>query len=367
MTGWKTRAAALVDQLAAAGELVDPAWQATMRDVPRHLFLPGHSLADAYADEAVVTQYRSATDLCGGDVPLPSSSASAPGAVAVMLDRLDVTDGMRVLEIGTGTGYNAALLCHRLGDTHVYSVDIDPALVSEAGRALEAAGHRPALAARDGYAGWAEEAPFDRIIATCAITHVPPAWIHQLTDSGRIVAPLSDEGALTIFDKTAPDEVTGRFDPYQVWFMPLRAQVDNPLAEGRPLAYAGPGMAHEGTTDLDPASIADAQPNLRLFLRLHLPGLRIGWTDGPQGRSVTLTTPHGTAHTALAPTEPGVWLTIQRGQRLWDTAEHALRRWTALDKPARTRYGISALDHVDRQYVWLDHPDSAHSWPLPDL
>jgi SAM-dependent methyltransferase len=84
-------------------------------------------------------------------VELPTSSASAPAVVAVMLDRLDVRDGMRVLEIGTGTGYNAALMAHRIGGEHVYSIDIDPTLVAAARQALHGVGLHPTLVAADGY------------------------------------------------------------------------------------------------------------------------------------------------------------------------------------------------------------------------
>src|SRR5262249_35234261 len=180
----------LVDRLVAAEELADPAWREAFLAVPRHLFVPGHDLTEAYADEALVTQTRTAHADGGSSVELPTSSASAPSVVAAMLDRLNVSDGMRVLEIGTGTGYNPALLAHRLGGDRVSSVDLDPDLIDAAERAIVSAGYRVRLHAGDGYEGLAEAAPFDRIIATCAITHVPPRWIHQLTPGGRIVAPL---------------------------------------------------------------------------------------------------------------------------------------------------------------------------------
>lgn len=96
----------------------------------RHIFVPDHSLADTYSQTALVTQWRTVDELGN---KRPTSSASAPGVVAAMLERLNVQDHHRVLEIGTGTGYNAALLCHRLGSTHVYSNDIDPALIGQAG------------------------------------------------------------------------------------------------------------------------------------------------------------------------------------------------------------------------------------------
>ena len=109
-------------------------------DTPRHVFVPGHPLAEAYAQDVIVTQWRAADDLGS---KRPTSSLSAPAAVVVMLERLDVHQGHRVLEIGTGTGYNAALLCHRLGAANVCSIDIDSELVDSARLALAAAGHHP--------------------------------------------------------------------------------------------------------------------------------------------------------------------------------------------------------------------------------
>lgn len=111
-----------------------------------------------------------------------------------MLDRLGVRTGHRVLEIGTGTGYHAALLSHRLGDTNVYSIDIDPDLFEAVRPALDQLGYRPVLRAGDGYEGLPDGAPYAGIVATCAIDHVPPAWIRQFKRGGRIVAPLAGPG-----------------------------------------------------------------------------------------------------------------------------------------------------------------------------
>jgi protein-L-isoaspartate(D-aspartate) O-methyltransferase len=356
----------LVDRLVAAGELADPAWRAAFLAVPRHLFVPEHDRAAAYTDEPVVTQTRPAHTAGGGSLDMPTSSASAPSVVAVMLDRLAVGDGMRVLEIGTGTGYNAALLAHRLGDNQVYSVDLDPDLIATAGAAMASVGRRAHLVATDGYAGLPDVGPFDRIIATCAITHVPPPWIDQLAPGGRIVAPLLAEGwPLAVLDKTGDDEVTGRIDACQAAFMPLRREVDNPLSAGRTLGHPGTGIGQWGTTDFDPATIAEAEPDLRWFLALHTPGLVSGAVDSDRRSAVTLISPDGYAEASTTPGEDGRWEVIQRGRRLWDTAEHAMRDWIHIGKPDRTRYGISALDDADRQYVWLDDPDSRHAWPMP--
>ncbi|GIL32040.1 methyltransferase domain-containing protein [Actinocatenispora comari] len=369
MAEWQHLVDHLADELVQRGQLTDPLWQNVFRQTPRHLFLPDRDLADAYANDAVVTQQRPAPVAGGEPMLLPTSSASAPSAVAVMLDRLEVQDGDRVLEIGTGTGYNTALLCGRLGDDHVVSIDLDPDLVDTARTRLAELGFGPRLVARDGTDGVPDGAPYDRILATCAVTQVPPAWIRQLAPNGRLVAPLhgAADAALMVFDKTADDEVTGRFDPELTSFMPLRPQLGNPLVDGGTIGWAVPLMAADGTTTLDPVVMVDPDPDLALFVHLHIPSLAVFTTDVSDGpRTISVGDSTAVAEVNVDPTSPGVWTVHQRGpRRLWDTVEHAVWLWGHLGKPRRDRYGISALDRTDRQYIWLDDPYGPYSWPLP--
>jgi hypothetical protein len=249
----------------------------------------------------------------------------------------------------------------------VFSVDIDPQLVDAAGEALAGLGHRPTLQVGDGYGGLPSGGPYDAILATCAVTHVPPAWIDQLVIGGRIVAPLYGPGyALMVLEKTATDEVTGRFDTHPTAFMPLRERLEDPLGPGQQLGFGGSRIAHHGTTDADPAQVADASFDLRLFLHLHIPGLQLGTVERDGGNTVTVTA--GGAHTEAGLTASAIrrWPTSQRGpHRLWDTVEHALRRWERLGKPSRDRFGVTALNDAVRQYVWLDDPDGPDCWPMP--
>src|SRR5690606_29139681 len=148
-----------------------------------------------------------------------------PSLMAQMLEMLDLYDGAKVLEIGTGTGYNAALLCHRLGDANVTSIDIDPVLVESARARLAGLGYHPHLVTGDGATGVPDRAPFDRIIATAGVAGIPPAWIGQLVERGKIVADLRGElaSALIMTVKTTPDSVRGRFYDIAGHFMWLRA------------------------------------------------------------------------------------------------------------------------------------------------
>jgi protein-L-isoaspartate(D-aspartate) O-methyltransferase len=182
----------LAERLAAL-DGVDPQWATAFAEVPRHVFVPRFYpdldtpeavdgtdpcryeewLDGVYSDESLVTQYR----LTPGTTDLwqSTSSSTRPSLMARMLTLLDVHDGHRVLEIGTGTGYNAALLCRRVGSSNVASLDIDAELVDAARRRLVSLDFHPVLTARDGATGWAEHAPYDRIIATCAVRTIPTA------------------------------------------------------------------------------------------------------------------------------------------------------------------------------------------------
>jgi protein-L-isoaspartate(D-aspartate) O-methyltransferase len=375
---WATRASALAAQLdaelGAGGVVLDPAWRHAFAVTPRHHFVPrilndgtvigrgDQGWLDAvYANEALATQSRPC-DTSGRAIP--SSSSSKPTVMARMLARLVVTPGHRVLEIGTGTGYNAALLAHRLGDQAVYSIDLDPALVQAAREHLEEIGLRPRLAAGNGVAGWPGGGPFDRIIATCAVTSIPPAWIDQLAEGGRIVAPLDagSAGSLLVLDKTEPDEVTGIIDPYPVLFMPMRDTVDSPYGPGQEPGSAATGIPHYGTTTLDPAGPL-TRPELALFLWLHAPGLRFG---GSTDHGVVVAERGGArAEVDLRPLAKGAWAVRQHGPyRLWDTIEHAVTAFEALGQPDASRLGVAARNIPGKQYVWLDDPDSDHCWPL---
>ncbi|MFI5804514.1 methyltransferase domain-containing protein [Streptomyces sp. NPDC051561] len=226
--------AALVRRITETGALKDPAWRTAFEEVPRHLFVPhwfqhgpaGYEcfwgkdpdperrerwLKGVYGDTALATRVRDGVLL---------SSSSQPSLMAKMLDELEVRDGQRVLEIGAGTGYNAALLAHRLGGPNVTTVDLDPEIVESARAHLEAAGLRPAVVAEDGARGCPERGPFDRIVATCTVHSVPRDWLRQCTPGARILAPLST-GLIALRVRGSGD-AEGRFLPTPAYFVPLR-------------------------------------------------------------------------------------------------------------------------------------------------
>jgi protein-L-isoaspartate O-methyltransferase len=146
VTDWQRKARALTQQLADEAVL-DPSWRAAFENTPRHIFVPRFYRHDmtvldgsdprrhrewldaVYNDDSLTTRYA---PVPGTDLMWPTSSSTKPSLMARMLTLLDVHSGHRVMEIGTGTGYNTALLCHRLGDGNVASIDIDPDLIATA-------------------------------------------------------------------------------------------------------------------------------------------------------------------------------------------------------------------------------------------
>ena len=177
--------AAMVARLKASGALSDAMVERALQAVPRHHFLPGHTLEEAYANVAVTTSWESGA---------PVSSVSQPEIVAVMLQQLRVAPGMRVLEVGAGSGYNAALLAELVGPSgSVTSLEIDTALAAEAQARLAAEGYpsqRAQVIGGDGWRGWPLGAPYDRIELTVGASDISMAWFEQLAEGGLLVAPL---------------------------------------------------------------------------------------------------------------------------------------------------------------------------------
>ncbi|MFC9912349.1 methyltransferase domain-containing protein [Streptomyces sp. NPDC059862] len=308
--------AALVQEIDASGAwAADPVWREVFAAVPRHVFVPYYYIGTvdgyerlwgedpdprarerwargAYADTPLATRLR--------DGELVSSS-SQPSLMALMLAELQVADGHRVLEIGAGSGYNAALLAHRLGDDDlVTTVDLEPEITESARRHLAAAGYHPVVVTGDGARGVPERAPFDRIIATCTMSSIPHAWLAQCRPGGRILTPLATGlVALTVQDAAHAE---GRFLHTPAYFVPLRGGV-------RP----EPERASLGAVPL-----RGRQHELFRFL--------LALTRG-----------------SLDPLE---------AYALWEGEGH----------PRRERYGVTVAG--EHQWAWLDEPEGPYTWSL---
>jgi len=181
----------LVDQLVTDGHVRTTRVEEAMRAVPRHLFVPAASLESAYANTTV-----SIKDTESGE---SISCASQPSIVGLMLEQLQPQPGERVLELGAGTGYNAALLAHLVGESgHVITIDVDDDIVDGARSHLAAAGvENVTVLLRDGALGHPDGAPYDKIIATVGAHGIPHAWLDQLTPSGLLLVPQRLRGSVS--------------------------------------------------------------------------------------------------------------------------------------------------------------------------
>ncbi|CAJ61344.1 MULTISPECIES: methyltransferase, FxLD system [Frankia] len=198
-----------------------PEVETAIRDVPRHLFLPGVPLEQAYADDPVYTKHDSGVSI---------SAASQPRIVAMMLEQLHLESGHRVLEVGAGTGYNAALMAAIVGTSgHITAVDIDEDLVESARTHLAAAGVTNVdVVLGDGAFGHPDAAPYDRVIATVGAVETPTAWLDQLAPAGRLVVPLRLAGAASrsiIFERDQDGWISRGSE--MCTFMPLRGFGDD--------------------------------------------------------------------------------------------------------------------------------------------
>ena len=189
----------LVRDLVRAGYVNSPAVEHAFRTVPRERFVTPDRQNAAYAD-----------------TPLPillGQTISAPSMIAIMLEEADLRPGLKVLDVGTGSGYNAALFAAIVGAENVVSIERHAELLDFARGNLAAAGHAVRLVVGDGTLGYAPEAPYDRIVVTAGATRIAKSWIAQTKIGGRIVVPIGRSTfsqTLVIATKTAEDRVVTR-------------------------------------------------------------------------------------------------------------------------------------------------------------
>jgi protein-L-isoaspartate(D-aspartate) O-methyltransferase len=229
-----------------------------------------------YSDRALTTRLSEAAP---GQPPAPISSSSQPSLMAEILEDLCLEPGMKTLEIGAGTGYNAALLAHRVG--RVISLEIDRRVLAEAEEHLQAfPGRDVDLRQGDGRLGCPDEAPFDRILVTAASLDLEPAWLAQLAEGGLLIAPLDlAPGLAFLVCGTCRDGVFEGRLTRPAYFMPLRDEIE----ERRDNAPASTGLL--ATADALPSVTAPwadwAERKTSVFGPGLLPSLAfLGWLQG---------------------------------------------------------------------------------------
>lgn len=351
---------ALADHLEEGGVLKTSAWRKAVETVPRELFLPAffkHEtgpdglthytpirrdtapdqwLALVYQNDTWVTQIdgRLTAETADGPVTgFPTSSSTMPSTVVGMLESLDVDDSMNVLEIGTGTGYSTGLMCHRLGEDSVTTVEVDPAVSQHADTALEAAGYSTWTITGDGLLGHPRRAAYDRTIATCAVRRIPYTWVRQTKPGGIILATVGPSAwtygtglaKLTVNeDGTASGRIIGRTS-----FMPARAEAAIPLSGDLTARAAYPDT--ERKTGLSPDMLNDWMP--AFLAQLAAPGAQLVRAISDSRETVYLFDTGREAFAAL--TADGDEWTVRQGGpvAIWDAIESTLTAWHDAGEP----------------------------------
>lgn len=371
----------LAGGLRREGALRDHAWIDVFRTVPRHVFLPRFFvqtgphwaavdyrdegwLDHVYTDKVLVTQLDDdpgrwrAARAAGPVDGVPTCSSSMPSIMAIMLEELNVLPGQRILEIGTGTGYNAALLCERVGEHNVSTVDIDPTLTEGAAQCLDLSGHHPRCVTADGFLGLPDSTPYQRILCTCSVSAIPPAWLEQTEPGGLIVTTLNRPIGAGLVRITAGEGATGHGKVLvrDGRFMPMRA---HRRADPADLIDTVDDATTERRTALSMRTVLSPAARFDFFAGLAIPGVAPIYELERNDATFLV---HADGSWAHHVPDGDAFLVAQGGPRkLWDAVEEAYAWWLELDKPGRGEFGVS-IDG-DRQEFWLRDP-SGPRWPI---
>jgi protein-L-isoaspartate O-methyltransferase len=347
---WRPHAAALADRVTAQA----PEWREAVARTARHLLVPrwwtasprtgtwiGHDGAAehadrpgaAYADRTLVTRigplhadHATPGQEASGE---PTSSSTEPGLVVTMLRHLDVRDGMRAVDVATGSGYSAALLAHRLGDDAVVSVDVDPYLTEVATRRLAELGRHPRVETVDA-TGPLPVTGADRLVAMVSARGVPASWLAALRPGGRLVTTMAFTSLMVVAEVRSDGTAEGRFASDHGHFMPVRSDADYPtrLPEGYRRARDGDGDTVTTGTRPIPDWWNDWQ--LSTVYELTTPGVQVRTQTADDGtRLFWLLHRDGSWARAAAQADAPPTVHQTGPRRLWDELERAEARWDA--------------------------------------
>lgn len=334
-----------------AAELVRPEsrWRTPLATVPRHVFVPkwwgdgedGNSLGDgasdperwmrvAYSNSSLVTRIgsRHADHAPPGAKAdgRPTSSSTLPWLVVRMYQHAWIADDSTVLVV-TGSGYGTALLCERLGDKRVTSVDVDPYLVEAAQARLAEIGHKPTMAVCD--ITGPLPGTCDRIVSTVSVRGIPASWLAALKPGGRLVTTLADTGLVVTADKTEDGGAVGQVECEGAGFMVARHGEDYAPRLGDVLAVAHDQEGEHVSTSPYPVIRVMEAWEVWSTLSLMVPGIEHRYTEEDGQRTAWMFHPDGSwARAAAKGLEPAT--VHQSGpRRLWDELDRIRGWWLA--------------------------------------
>ncbi|MGW1870772.1 methyltransferase domain-containing protein [Streptomyces mauvecolor] len=367
----------LTDIAKQLGRPLAAPYEAALRATPRHLFLPdrlwlrdgagGYRPCDknthpdgwwtaAYTDTPLVTQFTDGA---------PSSSASMPSMVlrSLLLAATEGPEPGAVLELGTGTGFNAALLCALYGQDRVTTLELDETLAAQATTRLKAAGYAPHVAVADASTDLPGNGMYDMLVATFSVDRVPAHWLRRCRPGGRIVTPwFSDWCAYgtAALDVTPDHRAEGRFHPFGS-YMTMRTQAAASSCNS-PVHHGGSLSGAQSMTGLSPWAVAGGDLDAEFHLGLAVPGVSYEW-DSSGEHAPTRLWLYGADGSSVATIDhDGVqaeqFTVTQQGPRhLWGETSAAYARWSQLGRPTVDRHGLT-LSPDGTQRVWIDSPES---------
>lgn len=346
---WAGSAKALADQVTADA----PAWHDAVSNTPRHQLVPrwwqrvpnspteewelvdhpensAERMRAAYDDGTLVTRvgplHADHAEPGERGKGAPTSSSTLPGLIVSMAHQLDAKPGHKVLDVGTGSGYSAALFGRRFGDGNVTSVDVDPYLVEAARTRLAQFGRTPRLEAVDA-TGELPDSEYDRIMATVSVRPVPASWLRALRPGGRLVTTIAHTALLVTADMGADGIARGGVQSDAATFMETRREADYPAKLHHVFATAKEGAGEDVRRPGGPVPDLWREWPLRWLYELDTPGVETRAAVYPDDgrRVVWLLAADGSWARAEDSTSP---LVHQGGpRRLWDALERVRRRW----------------------------------------
>ncbi|PAU46594.1 protein-L-isoaspartate(D-aspartate) O-methyltransferase [Streptomyces albireticuli] len=370
---WKPLARRLAAGLEESGDLVSGQWSEAFESTPRHAFVPAFYrnmggapsvwrelgvgdgpdwLEPIYTNVSLVTRLdpRTVRQVEGGWTGVPTSSSTQPSLTARMLEALGVEPGHTVLDAGTGTGYQAALLAHRLGTAgQLTTADIDPELTASAKGRLEELGYAPVVVACDVTVHpWQQ---FDRVIVTCGLSRITESLRAAVAPGGRLIAnvgaPLGS--GLVVLDADGEGVLEGRFHPGGGSFMPARTDRSSYPRTGGDAQAAG----EEGPAGVPADVFLDY--HFAFLLAVHLPGVQVQYGTDDQGQAMRrLVVPGGSSSETVYPESGPAYYRETGDHGLWPAVERCWSWFVEHGQPSWDRFGLTVTP--DGQRLWFETP-----------